>query len=158
MEIGLYTHEELVNKCQENSWLKINSPVFLMESLSERDYPYSFTECLNPEELLEKIGEGNWPIRKGFIYNSLAFINQVNGGDEWWALKKLPDDSIHRFESLSFGPKIRAGKDWGGRQLADVIRDLDAAKSLNELEAVWRLPGASLENIQMSQDEWEQEL
>lgn len=109
----------------------------MLEGLREVDYPYTFCECSTAEELLTKIGKGCWPIRQGFIYGSLAFINQVNQGDEWWALKKYPDNTIERFESLPMERKISVGKDWGNRDLADVIRELDRAETLEELYSVW---------------------
>lgn len=30
---------------------------------------------------------GNWSFQIGAVYRNLAFINQVDGGDEWWTLR-----------------------------------------------------------------------
>ena len=35
------------------------------------------------------------------LFGDLAFIQQVNGGDEWWTLKRRPDGSWLAFESYT---------------------------------------------------------
>ncbi|MCL2532330.1 MAG: hypothetical protein FWE40_09320 [Oscillospiraceae bacterium] len=46
---------------------------------------------------------GNWAIRTGFIYGNLAFVQQVNGGDEWLALRQTAPDEWNSFDSISLG-------------------------------------------------------
>ena len=43
------------------------------------------------ESLREFFVHGNWAIRQGILYDDLAFIQQVDGGDEWWTLKRTPE-------------------------------------------------------------------
>ena len=75
--------------------------MFVDDPMAELDYKYCFTECKTLDELKEYFLRGNWAIRQGFTYKSLAFINQENGGDEWWTVKKFPDGQLVSFESIS---------------------------------------------------------
>jgi len=99
-------NQQLVKKCQENIWLKRGGVMFEDEPFAEFDYEYSFHRCSSLEELKNKFLQGNWSIRQGFLYENLAFINQVNGGDEWWTLKEF-DDKLFDFESITFNYIIR---------------------------------------------------
>ena len=94
-------HEELVEKCQENGWLKVGGFDWQDDPFLE-EYPYEFSRTDSVDRLREALGSGNWAIRQGFCYRDLAFIQQVNGGDEWWTLKR-DGDSWTGFESWSFG-------------------------------------------------------
>ncbi len=98
--------ELLIKKCQENIWLEID---YEEKSLSFDDYTYSFKQCETEADLMNIFEYGNWALRDGFIYKDLAFIQQVNGGDEYWTLIKDEDTWID-FESVSFQPSIKAGK------------------------------------------------
>ena len=40
------------------------------------------------EELRGFFTHGNWALRQGIVYEDLAFVQQVDGGDEWWTLKR----------------------------------------------------------------------
>lgn len=94
-------HEELVEKCQENGWLKVGGFDWQDDPFLE-EYPYEFSRTESVDRLREALGSGNWAIRQGFCYRDLAFIQQVNGGDEWWTLKR-DGDAWTGFESWSFG-------------------------------------------------------
>lgn len=94
-------HEELVEKCQENGWLKVGGFDWQDDPFLE-EYPYEFSRTDSVDRLREALGSGNWAIRQGFCYRDLAFIQQVNGGDEWWTLKR-DGDAWTSFESWSFG-------------------------------------------------------
>ena len=94
-------HEELVEKCQENGWLKVGGFDWQDDPFLE-EYPYEFSRTESVDRLREALGSGNWAIRQGFCYRDLAFIQQVNGGDEWWTLKRDGSDWVD-FESWSFG-------------------------------------------------------
>ena len=59
------------------------------------------------DALREHFGRGNWAIRQGVVFDDLAFINQVNGGDEWWTLKRDGEEWVD-FESTSFAYIIEA--------------------------------------------------
>lgn len=94
------TKASLVEKCQENGWLKRGGYDWQDDPYLE-EYPYEFAWIEDMETLRQTLGSGNWAIRQGFLYKDLAFIQQVNGGDEWWTLKKT-DDGWLDFESWSF--------------------------------------------------------
>ena len=94
-------HEVLVEKCQENGWLKVGGFDWQDDPFLE-EYPYEFSRTNSVDRLREALGSGNWAIRQGFCYRDLAFIQQVNGGDEWWTLKR-DGDAWTDFESWSFG-------------------------------------------------------
>jgi hypothetical protein len=58
---------------------------------------------------------GNWCLGQTVIYGNLAFMQQVNGGDEWLAIRKTAKGA-ESFESITFGPMCRNYKDsedWG---------------------------------------------
>lgn len=74
-------HEGLVEKCQENGWLKVGGFDWQDDPFLE-EYPYEFSRTESLDRLREALGSGNWAIRQGFCYRDLAFIQQANGGDE----------------------------------------------------------------------------
>jgi len=120
----MFSKDELVEKCQENPWLKTFGGAFAEDPFMELDYQYCFTVCESIEELKSCFLEGNWAIRQGFIYKDLAFINQVNGGDEWWTLKKFEDGEIVAFESISFRHIIKEGRTHDGNTFEQFIERL----------------------------------
>lgn len=95
----------LVAKCQENGWLRIGGYAWQDDPYLE-EYPYSFSEASSLEEVRSFFEHGNWSIRQGIVYRDLAFVQQVDGGDEWWTLKKLHGEGNASdwvaFESCSF--------------------------------------------------------
>lgn len=60
--------------------------------------------CLTREELRSYFEHGNWATGQGFAYGDLCFIQQQNGGDEYWTIKQGV-----AFESISWGRVIKAG-------------------------------------------------
>ena len=46
---------------------------------------------------------GNWCLGQTVLYKNLAFMQQVNGGDEWLTLKMFSDGKMRSFESCSMG-------------------------------------------------------
>ncbi|KYG33484.1 hypothetical protein [Priestia endophytica] len=106
----MFTAEEMKKKCQENIWLKVGGVDFEDDPCMELDYGYNLKNCATIEELEKKIGQGNWAIRQGFAYKQLLFVNQVNGGDEWWACYKHEDGCIEDFESITFREIISRGE------------------------------------------------
>ncbi|WP_165248515.1 hypothetical protein [Adlercreutzia sp. ZJ141] len=94
--------ESLEEVCQRNDWLKRGGCDWQDDPYLE-EYPYEFDRCFSIDDLSDFFQAGNWAIRQGVVYGDLAFIQQVNGGDEWWALKKDGDDWIP-FESVNFKP------------------------------------------------------
>lgn len=94
-------HELLEQKCQENGWLKRGGYDWQDDPFME-EYPYTFAKTESIDNLRSALGGGNWAIRQGFVYEDLAFVQQVNGGDEWWTCKRFGDEWVD-FESWSFG-------------------------------------------------------
>lgn len=100
----------LTEKCQDNLFIKIGGLEFEPEGYClESDYPYSFNEITDIEILESFFDHGNWSVRAGIVFADLAFINQVNGGDEWWTLKYDGEKWID-FESITFGGMIKQGR------------------------------------------------
>ena len=92
--------ETLIEKCQQNGWLMRGGYDWQDDPYLE-EYPYEFCVADDLEELRSFFTHGNWAIRQGICYKDLAFIQQVNGGDEWWTLKRV-DDGWLDFENISF--------------------------------------------------------
>lgn len=175
MEIGSFTQEELTQKGQEKEWLRqwkvLNDP-YLPEGNSPEEYKqiheslglkdprtmeYVFTECKSAEQFLEEVKEDNWTMDQGAVFNSLAFIHRVNILDECAAFKKLSDGSIVNIGS-PLAEKLESGEDWGERKLPEVIEELDAAKTREEL-GIFMKTEYGAEQIQDEiQDEWDHEL
>lgn len=95
------THAELVAKCQDNGWLKVGGYAWQDDPYLE-EYPYGFALAGSVDELRGFFAHGNWALRQGIVYEDLAFVQQVDGGDEWWTLKRT-DSGWLGFESWSFG-------------------------------------------------------
>ena len=93
------TAEKLEKKCQENDWLMRGGYDWQDDPYLE-EYPYEFCTALNMESLTSFFEHGNWAIRQGIVFDDLAFIQQVNGGDEWWTLKRDGGGWVD-FESVS---------------------------------------------------------
>lgn len=104
-------HKQIVKKCQENIWIKNNGVAFYDDPFFEQDSPYVFARTETIEGLKAFFEHGNWAIRNGILYNDLLFINQVNGGDEWWTLKydKFKREYVS-FESITFRFIIERGE------------------------------------------------
>ena len=96
------TSLELERKCQENGWLMRGGHAWQDDPFME-EYPYDFVTADTSEQLRAYLGEGNHAIRQGIVYGDLAFVQQVNGGDEWWTLKRV-DSGWTPFESVTFEP------------------------------------------------------
>ena len=92
----------LTEACQRNGWLKSGGYPWQDDPFLE-EYPYSFSETGSVEALADFFRDGNWSLRQGIVYKDLAFINQVDGGDEWWTHKNAGDRGWLDFESISCG-------------------------------------------------------
>ncbi|GAH95207.1 unnamed protein product, partial [marine sediment metagenome] len=104
--------EALKQKQQENAWLREGGPDREDDWYPSYDYSYTAYECLTVDELRRAFLYGNWAIRQCFTYKNLAFINQVNAGDEWWALKKFEDGVLLAFESITMIAVIYHAQDY----------------------------------------------
>lgn len=137
------TEEEqrsLEAKCQENDWLKRGGIAWEDDPYME-EYPYSFDRCFSMQDLQDFFKQGNWPIRKGVVYGDLAFIQQVNGGDEWWTLKKDEAGNWHDFESICFkqiaGDISELTRHIAGMRLATVEECIDHKYLPPESDMQW---------------------
>ena len=92
---------KLTKKCQDNYWLKVSGYAFTEEGYDENDYQYNFRSCPTRVDLYNIFSHGNWAIRDGFVYKDMAFIQQVNGGDEYWTLMKHGDQWVD-YDSVTF--------------------------------------------------------
>jgi hypothetical protein len=101
-DLGVFNKQELIRKCQENAWVKHWGVVFREDPFMESDYSYSFRRYETLDELRMFFKWGYWAIRCGAVYENLCFVQQVNGGDEWWVIKKFTDGELIGFESISF--------------------------------------------------------
>jgi len=101
-ESEFFTEEELTAKQQENDWLRNrDAEDGIYTEYPTYDYSYTYYECRTVEELKAAFLYGNWSIRQCFTYKNLAFVNQINAGDEWWTLKKFEDGRLLDFESIT---------------------------------------------------------
>jgi hypothetical protein len=71
------------------------------------DYGYDFVGIDDLDALAERFEHGNWSIRTVFLYGGLAFVQQVNGGDEWLALRQTAPREWESFESISMEHILR---------------------------------------------------
>lgn len=83
------------------------------------------------ETLREFFIFGNWCLGTGIIYKNLCFIQQIDGGDEWLAIKTFVDGTID-FESISWRHII---KEHGSARFSEDLGRLlraskDACKNL----------------------------
>ena len=108
-DVSKETHETLKRMCQKNSWLRVGGIPFEDDPCLEADSPYSFWQTESRDALEAYFDHGNWAIRNGIVFHDLAFINQVDGGDEWWTLKRFGEAWLP-FESITFRPMIKRGE------------------------------------------------
>lgn len=105
---------------RKNSWIgRATDPEFTLDS---------FYECKTVEHLMEMFERGNWCLGEAFYFRDLCFINQVDGGDEWYTIRQnVP------FESVSCGRIITSqGKEafvnLVQRMLNAILDDLKALR------------------------------
>lgn len=95
---------QIILTCNKNPWLR-NFAEYPLE-----DYPYTFEQITSAEDLRTVMYHGNMAIRTGYLYEDLAFVQQVNGGDEWLTFKK--EDGVYKsFENISFRGILLPGGD-----------------------------------------------
>ena len=99
----------LVAACHKNMWLRPGGIPFEDDPIMDNEYAFEFVMAEDLAFLEMYFDHGNWSIRNGVIYKDLAFVNQVNGGDEWATFKRDKDGTWFQFESWTFGPSIEAG-------------------------------------------------
>lgn len=100
---------KLTEVCQQNGWLRRGGYAWQDDPFLE-EYPYSYIEASDIEGLTDYFEHGNWALRSGIVYEDLAFIQQDDGGDEWWTLKRDGDGWVP-FESVSCGMIIEDSRE-----------------------------------------------
>lgn len=111
---------------QRNPWIRhASDPIF-----DEK----SFAKVRSIAALESVFEHGNWSLGSAFIYRDLAFINQVNGGDEWLVIRTDAGD----FESWSARYAYHQDSTAVRRFVSDCLAA--TAEQLQQLEYV----GASL--------------
>ena len=126
--------ESLVAKCQENGWLKRGGYPWQDDPYLE-EYPYEFAKTSSVEELRSFFAHGNWALRQGIVYEDLAFVQQVDGGDEWWTLKRDGSGWVD-FESWSFGRIARDPERFAHAVECMHRASVEQCKRLEYMEAV----------------------
>lgn len=126
------TAHELEEKCQENAWLKRGGYAWQDDPYLE-EHPYSFVQVGDIEDLVAFLESGNWSIRSGVVCGDLAFIQQDDGGDEWWTLKRFEDGWLG-FESISCERIIRRDPEEFRRMVASMR--LASAEQCRRLECM----------------------
>ena len=69
--IGTFTQEEIIEKCQENPWIKDGGKAF-GRHISEKNHPFKFHELKEPQELFDQIGRNPRFLREVCVLNSLG--------------------------------------------------------------------------------------
>ncbi|MGH2506399.1 MAG: hypothetical protein ACRDHZ_03135 [Ktedonobacteraceae bacterium] len=64
----------------------------------------SFTRCADAADLKARLAHGNWCLGSAFFLDTLCFIEQTSGGDEWLVIKENV-----AFESVSCAAMIEHG-------------------------------------------------
>ena len=98
-------------KGMQNPWIRVaTDPIF-----SRSD---SFYECSSVKELIGKFRHGNWSVGNAFTFENLALIQQLDGGDEYLAIK----DYIV-FDSISFESILRKrGDEYTRHYILDILQ------------------------------------
>jgi hypothetical protein len=100
----LYTKFKEV--CQSNPWLKVGGIDFEDGLYCESDYPFRLKRYDDIAMLKAFFHHGNWAIREAVVFKDLLFVNQINGGDEWWTIK-ITDGGLMPFESITWQACLR---------------------------------------------------
>lgn len=77
----------------------------------------SFTEVSTIDELVGKFQHCNWNVGKAFVYKNVVFINQVDGGDEWMAIKDWCP-----FDSITFGAIFKRGSKYTHNYIEGLLK------------------------------------
>lgn len=102
---------KLASACLMNRWL-VSGIAPEKRNASPEQY-FSFLESDSLDDLLEYFRSGLHGIREGIVHRGLAFVQQVDLGDEWLVLRREFDPDSGEaiwvpFESYSFERVIRS--------------------------------------------------
>jgi hypothetical protein len=68
----------------------------------EVNFPYSFEDVYDIEDLVEIFLDEPWNLRTGFLYRGLAFVQLEHRGDEWLCLWQVLPEVWVALESYHF--------------------------------------------------------
>lgn len=105
-ELGIEEQHRLAVACLKNRWLSRGITID-HHNTTPLIQKFSFLNSESLEGLLEYFRSGPHGIREGVVYRDLAFVQQVDMGDEWLVLKREFDSETGEafwlpFESYSF--------------------------------------------------------
>jgi len=124
---------EVIHECQKNIFLKYFGYYAQEDIFADMDYDFSFYECKDFNDFIQQLRHGNWALRVALIYKNLCFVNQCNGGDEWFVVKKFDDEYVG-FESISLQHILK--KD-GEKKIAEILDRLMKADKEKCLKCAW---------------------
>lgn len=105
-------HKEFSEAELLTQWEQIGNRYYAIRTAYDPAFSTSMLHrCNRLEELHTYFAHGNWCVGQGFYYKNLCFINQMDGGDEWLAIKDNYD-----FESITFDGMIQQGRFFGYMQ------------------------------------------
>jgi hypothetical protein len=107
IQVKIDTQKAKKLACEKSRWLR---NTYEFEGYPLSDYPFFISVTEDIEELKAFLKKGNWAIRQGIAYKNLCFINQIDGGDKWIAIKQFQDGTQLAFERITFQPMC-SGKD-----------------------------------------------
>lgn len=128
------TDSAIESKCQENEWICRGGIPWQDDPYLE-EYPYEFCHAPSMEALARFFEHGNWAIRQGITYGDLAFVQQVDGGDEWWGLKR-DGEGWRDFESANLGTLLESSR----QDFERTIASMSAATAEECANLEYRLP------------------
>lgn len=101
--------QALAEKSESNAFLKFGG-YYRDDPFMDIDSPFSLKGVDDLTALAQIFYHGNWAYRTGFIYDNAAFINQIDGGGEWWTLVKDKDGAWNAVDSVSFRALVKKGE------------------------------------------------
>lgn len=100
--------ESLRRKCRENAWLKSAAD----DEANDDGHGRLALEvgfAVSLEEAESFLSAAGHSVGDAVIWEDIAFVQQVDNGDEWWVLKLDAGDRWQQCESISVGPMLEAG-------------------------------------------------
>ncbi len=96
MEESRIDEEESNEQDLIEKWLKIGKRNLWIRNAYDPPFTKeSFCRCETLEDLYSELSKGNWCLAQAFYFENIAFINQIDGGDEWLVIRNaLPFESI----------------------------------------------------------------
>ena len=127
-ELGIEEQHKLAAACLKNRWLSRGITID-HHNTTPLIQKFSFLNSESLEGLLEYFRSGPHVIREGVVYRDLAFVQQVDMGDEWLVLKREFDSETGEafwlpFESYSFDRIVESSARF--ECAVSALRDADA--------------------------------